>query len=182
MVSISRAYWMGSGLNHEIKEFNQTFSDSLLLYTFTGIVNQNEDPLSSSEVTPIAPPINFTNWREMDRPSPVPPKRRVEEFWRVLLKGQQLCDMVHTSACWKGTNNWSTSLAERPIPVSLLIKFQPRKCYRRLKHYWISNLRGTSRGDELGILSTKQRTVTDPEAVNLTAFPIRFMSTNSSTV
>ena len=38
----------------------------------------------------------------------MPPKRRVEEL----------------SACWKGTNRRSTSLDDRPIPVSLGVPFR----------------------------------------------------------
>ena len=45
--------------------------------------------------------MSFTSCREMDNPRPVPPNRRVDEL----------------SACWKGTNNISTSDCDIPIPV-----------------------------------------------------------------
>lgn len=58
-------------------------------YTATGKVNQKVDPRPSSDVTPIPPPSSLASSRDIERPRPVPPKRRVVEL----------------SACWKGTNN-----------------------------------------------------------------------------
>ena len=46
-----------------------------------GIVNQNVEPRPGFDVTPIAPPMSLTSCRDMDNPSPVPPNRRVEEFY-----------------------------------------------------------------------------------------------------
>ena len=66
-----------------------TSCDSSDSKVFTGIVNQNVDPTPSSDCTPMTPPISLTNCREMERPKPVPPKRRVDEL----------------SACWNGTNS-----------------------------------------------------------------------------
>ena len=73
-------------------------------HTLTGIVNQNVDPTSTLESTPMVPPSNLTNCREIDKPKPVPPKRRVEEL----------------STCWKGTNSVSVAVGDRPMPVSLI--------------------------------------------------------------
>jgi hypothetical protein len=77
-------------------------------YTTTGRVNQNVDPRPSSDVTPIPPPSSLASSRDIERPKPVPPKRRVVEL----------------SACWKGTNNDAQWLFESPIPVSLRITSQ----------------------------------------------------------
>jgi hypothetical protein len=165
----------------QIKD-DRTFSDSWVLCIFTGMVNQNLDPRSSSDATPITPPINLTNCRDMESPSPVPPKRRVEEFWWRSVNEVNSYGRIHTSACWKGTNNWSTSLAERPIPVSLrsIICLASRSSWEQEVTYCISNLRWTSPGDELGISPTEQSTSTDPAAVNLTAFPMRFIKTEQT--
>ena len=72
-------------------------------YTLTGKVNQKVDPRPSSDVTPIPPPSSFASSRDIERPRPVPPNRRVVEL----------------SACWKGTNNDAQWFFESPIPVSL---------------------------------------------------------------
>lgn len=62
-------------------QLNQsTLIDSGAEYVLTGMVNQKMDPCSGSEVTPMTPPINLTSWRDIERPKPVPPKRRVDEF------------------------------------------------------------------------------------------------------
>ena len=82
---------------------NLTFVASGPRYVVTGKVNQNVDPRPSSDCTPIPPPSSLASSRDIERPRPVPPKRRVVEL----------------SACWKGTNNDSQWLFESPIPVSL---------------------------------------------------------------
>ncbi len=43
----------------------------------TGSVNQNVEPLPTSLCAPVWPPIISTSLRTIDRPRPVPPKRRV---------------------------------------------------------------------------------------------------------
>lgn len=77
-----------------VTRIGRTCRDSSVSMTLTGMVNQNTDPTPSSDWTPMAPPMSLTNWREIDKPSPVPPNRLVDEL----------------SACWKGTNSRSTSL------------------------------------------------------------------------
>lgn len=72
-------------------------------YAVTGKVNQNVDPRPSSDVTPIPPPSSLASSRDIERPRPVPPNRRVVEL----------------SACWKGTNKDAQWLFESPMPVSL---------------------------------------------------------------
>ena len=57
-------------------------------------------------VNPICPPISSTNWRQIVRPSPVPPNLRV----------------VDVSACAKGLNNRSSSPSAMPMPVSITSK------------------------------------------------------------
>ncbi len=69
-------------------------------------VNQNTLPRPSSLSTPTAPPINCTSSRAIDRPRPVPPKRRV----------------VDPSACSNGLNRRSRASGEMPAPVSRTAK------------------------------------------------------------
>jgi hypothetical protein len=51
-------------------------------------VNQNFDPCPGVLTTPISPPISSVSCFEIDKPSPVPPNRRVMEpsawvnFWK----------------------------------------------------------------------------------------------------
>lgn len=58
----------------------RTCRDSSVSMTLTGMVNQKTEPTPSSEWTPIAPLMSLTNWREIDKPSPVPPNRLVDEL------------------------------------------------------------------------------------------------------
>lgn len=92
-------------------EISLTFRESTESLMVTGTVNQNVEPTSSFDWTPIFPPIKLTSCLDIASPRPVPPNRRVEEL----------------SACWKGTNSKSMSLGERPIPVSLWSYFS-MKC------------------------------------------------------
>ena len=156
---------------------NRTFSDSSLLCILTGMVNQNMDPRSSSDVTPITPPINLTNWRDMERPRPVPPKRRVEEFWWMSVNEVGMECYIHLLV-EKGQkvdrHRWQKDQSQYHYPT--LFSFEKLLLSGGLT-CCISNLRWTSPGDELGMSPTEQTTLTDPAAVNLTAFPMRFMRT-----
>ena len=69
-------------------------------------VNQNTLPRPGSLSTPTAPPISCASSRAIDRPSPVPPKRRV----------------VEPSACSNGLKSRSCASAEMPTPVSRTAK------------------------------------------------------------
>ena len=63
-------------------------------------------PTATVLVTPISPPINSTNRRAIDSPSPVPPKRRV----------------VDPSACVNGVNKRSSAAGSMPMPVSCTVQ------------------------------------------------------------
>ena len=65
-------------------------------------VNQKVEPTPGSLATPISPPMSCTRRRQMDRPRPVPPNRRV----------------VEASACVNASNNTSSLSAAMPMPVS----------------------------------------------------------------
>ena len=65
-------------------------------------MNQKVLPWPTSLVTPISPPMSSTSWREMARPRPVPPYRRV----------------VPASAWENDSNTGAWSLSAIPIPVS----------------------------------------------------------------
>jgi len=131
----------------------------------TGTVNQNVEPTSGVDRTPIFPPIKLTSCLDIASPRPVPPNGRVEEL----------------SACWKGTNNKSMSLCERPIPVSLWRYVcgwnLPLLDYEFA--YWISNVNTTFSALKLDALFTEHTTFTEPFAVNLTAFPTKFIMTGN---
>ncbi|MNN16562.1 hypothetical protein D3C81_1297060 [compost metagenome] len=63
-------------------------------------------PLPSSLVRPMPPSIIVTRRRVIDRPSPVPPKRRV----------------VDPSSCWKASKTASCMSAAMPMPVSRTLR------------------------------------------------------------
>ena len=66
-------------------------------------------PLRSS--TPISPPIKATSWRQIERPRPVPPNRRV----------------IDPSACWNFWNSLLLAFSVRPMPVSLTSMRRPTR-------------------------------------------------------
>ena len=66
-------------------------------------VNANVDPRPGSLSTRIEPPISSTSWRTIDKPRPVPPKRRV----------------VLSSACENASNTRDCASCGMPTPVSL---------------------------------------------------------------
>ncbi len=70
----------------------------------SGSSTQAQVPLLPSLSRPTSPPIKVASSRQIDRPSPLPPKRRVVEL----------------SACVNGWNSVARSSALTPMPVSLI--------------------------------------------------------------
>ena len=150
----------------------------------TGIVNQKLDPTFSSDWTPIAPPMSLTSCLDIDKPKPVPPNLRVDEFYvagEILVSGVWHRDQL-TSACWNGTNNNSTSDGDSPMPVSLRPLSNNAHHEGNQTTHSMVNLRFTTSSlafdvDVCGLSIKVHVTWTDPRKVNFTAFPIRFINT-----
>ena len=67
-----------------------------------GNSNQKVLPWPSSLWTPISPPISSTKRLQIDKPRPVPPKRR----------------LMLASAWVKGANSWASASGAMPMPLS----------------------------------------------------------------
>ena len=70
------------------------------------------EPLPGADCTATWPPINCARSRQMDKPRPLPPNRRV----------------VDSSACWKGSNIVCKASALMPMPLSRTAKFMSPSC------------------------------------------------------
>ena len=93
--------WPG-GSSTRIRSDAVAGSDSDSPTTASGSTTRNSLPTPNSLLRLTSPPIRSTSWRTMDRPSPVPPKRRV----------------VEASACVKGVNRRASTSGLMPMPVS----------------------------------------------------------------
>ena len=109
----------------------------------SGTVNVKQLPAPGVLSTEIVPFISSTSWREIDRPRPVPPYRRVVEL----------------SAWVKESNRYSSWPAVMPMPVSL------------------TENASMTRPSPAAPGRASTATTISPCSVNLTALPVRLIST-----
>ena len=118
-------------------------------WVHSGMENAKVLPTLGSDSTQISPCIISTSWRQMHRPRPVPPWRRV----------------VEASTCRKGWKSWPRNSGAIPTPVS---RTKQMICTRRC-----SGQVSEGSGSAWPCLSVTQ--ICPPGPVNFTALVTRFM-------